>query len=109
MSGGRLDEDVIGLGFTKSEMIPAELNLDRVAKWRRTDESEPGTGQQAHFTEPEKRRAGGRKFADDGGGADRQFGELHGGELENDYRRPSCSTRMHIAALWLSAIRVSFT
>src|SRR5688572_15880205 len=80
MSGGGINEDMLGFGFAEREMVTAQFDLQRISQRRCANEGYASAGEKAHFAESDKRRTGLREFTDDGRGADRQFGELHYGQ-----------------------------
>ena len=79
MSGRWFDEDVLCLGFSECKVVPTDFDFDRIAQGRRADQRNAGTRQEAHFAEPQKRRAIFRKFSNRCGCADRQVAQLDRG------------------------------
>ena len=57
MSGGWIDEDVIGFRFAQRQVITPQFNLDRIAERGGSNKRELRSGQESHLTEANERGA----------------------------------------------------
>ena len=57
MSGGWIDEHVVGFGFAQCQVITPQFDLNWVAQGGCSDKRQLRSGQQSHLTKPNERGA----------------------------------------------------